>query len=51
MTSEIITKPVETLIDVGGCRLSFTVFQGSDSTILFEVGGGADSSMYRWESS
>jgi pimeloyl-ACP methyl ester carboxylesterase len=46
MTSAFNTSPIETLIDVGGCRLNFTIFQGSETTILFEVGGGADSSMY-----
>jgi pimeloyl-ACP methyl ester carboxylesterase len=33
----------ESLIDVGGCRLNFSVIQGSDTRILLEVGGGADS--------
>ena len=35
--------PVELLVDVGGCRLYFSTIQGSETTIVLEVGGGADS--------
>jgi pimeloyl-ACP methyl ester carboxylesterase len=38
--------PVERLIDVGGCRLNFSVILGSETVIVFEVGGGADSAVY-----
>ena len=34
---------VDKLIDVGRTRLNFTVIAGSDTAILLEVGGGADS--------
>jgi pimeloyl-ACP methyl ester carboxylesterase len=36
----------DALIDVGGCRLSFSVIQGSETMIVLEVGGGADSSQW-----
>ena len=34
----------DTLIDVGGCRLYFSVIPGSGDTVILEVGGGDDSS-------
>ena len=37
-------EPSEKLIDVGQCRLNFKVISGSKLTILFESGGGMDSS-------
>jgi pimeloyl-ACP methyl ester carboxylesterase len=43
MTVENIPSTVDTLIDVGGCRLNFSVIQGFETTIVLEVGGGADS--------
>jgi pimeloyl-ACP methyl ester carboxylesterase len=46
MTLEKRIPIVDTLIDVGGTRLFFSVLQGSDTTILLEVGGGADSSYW-----
>jgi pimeloyl-ACP methyl ester carboxylesterase len=38
-----ITDAVEKLIDVGKCRLNFRVIKGGSITILFESGGGMDS--------
>ena len=35
---------LEKLIDVGECRLNFTVIKGGSTTILFEAGGGMNSS-------
>jgi pimeloyl-ACP methyl ester carboxylesterase len=46
MTLEKKMSAVDTLVDAGGCRLNFSIIKGSDIAILFEVGGGADSSMY-----
>jgi pimeloyl-ACP methyl ester carboxylesterase len=43
MTIEDKLTVVDKLIDIGCCRLHFTVIQGSDTMILLEVGGGADS--------
>jgi pimeloyl-ACP methyl ester carboxylesterase len=37
------TDAVEKLIDVGQCRLNFRVIKGGNITILFESGGGMDS--------
>lgn len=37
------TDAVEKLIDVGQCRLNFRVIKGGSLTILFESGGGMDS--------
>ncbi len=37
------TGAVEKLIDVGECRLNFQVIKGGNKTILFESGGGLDS--------
>jgi len=37
---------VEKLLDVDGCRLNFSVFQGSEMIIVLEVGGGADSTYW-----
>ena len=37
------TDAVEKLIDVGECRLNFQVIKGGNITILFESGGGLDS--------
>ena len=37
------TDAVEKLIDVGQCRLNFRVIKGGSITILFESGGGMDS--------
>lgn len=36
----------EHLIDVGGCRLFYTLYRGSKETIVLEAGGGADSSCW-----
>ncbi|MBN1138903.1 MAG: alpha/beta hydrolase [Anaerolineae bacterium] len=36
----------DVLIDVGGCRLHFSVIQGSETRIVLEVGGGADASQW-----
>jgi pimeloyl-ACP methyl ester carboxylesterase len=38
--------PFEKLVDVGGCRLNFSIIQGSKTIILLEVGGGADSTFW-----
>jgi pimeloyl-ACP methyl ester carboxylesterase len=46
MTIEKNITAVESLINVGGCRLNFSVIQGSDTRILLEVGGGADSTCW-----
>jgi pimeloyl-ACP methyl ester carboxylesterase len=43
-THEIDT--VDTLLDVVGCRLHFSVIQGSDTVVVLEVGGGADSTQW-----
>lgn len=43
ITSEPI-KTLDKMVNVGPCKLHFTVLQGSDDTIVLEVGGGADSS-------
>lgn len=43
-TQEINT--VDTLLDVGGCRLFYSVIQGSETVVVLEVGGGADSSQW-----
>lgn len=43
MTIENNLTVVEKLIDVGCCRLNFTIIPGSNAVILLEVGGGADS--------
>jgi len=37
------TDTVEKLIDVGQCRLNFRVIKGGSLTVLFESGGGMDS--------
>ena len=36
----------EYLLDVGGCRLYYTLYLGNETTIVLEVGGGADSSSW-----
>ena len=36
----------EYLLDVDGCRLFYTLYRGSKTTIVLEVGGGADSSCW-----
>lgn len=38
------TETEEKLVNVGECRLNFKVIKGGDFTILFESGGGMDSS-------
>jgi len=43
---EKISK-VDTLVDVGGYRLHFRVYPGSEPAVLLEAGGGADAS--DWE--
>jgi len=42
------TETDEKLINIGECRLNFKVIKGGDLTILFESGGGMDSS--EWHS-
>jgi pimeloyl-ACP methyl ester carboxylesterase len=37
---------VDRMVDVGGCRLHFSVIQGSETRIVLEVGGGADASQW-----
>jgi pimeloyl-ACP methyl ester carboxylesterase len=37
---------IDSMIDVGGCRLHFSVIQGSETRIVLEVGGGADASQW-----
>jgi hypothetical protein len=37
---------IDRLLDVGGCRLHFSVIQGLETVIILEVGGGADSSQW-----
>lgn len=37
---------VESMIDVGGYRLYFRVFRGTEPTVLLEAGGGADSNYW-----
>lgn len=37
---------VDSLIDVWGCHLYFSVIQGSETVVVLEAGGGADSSMW-----
>jgi len=44
MTLEKKYVTVDTLIDVGGYRLHFSVVKGLGPTLVLEVGGGADSS-------
>ncbi|MBN1669123.1 MAG: alpha/beta hydrolase [Anaerolineales bacterium] len=34
------------LIDIGGCRLSFSVIPGNETRIVLEVGGGTDSTFW-----
>jgi pimeloyl-ACP methyl ester carboxylesterase len=46
MTMEQKNTPIDTLIDVGGCRLNFSVIQGSDTLLVLEVGGGTDSTFW-----
>ena len=46
MTLERQRITQDSLIDVGGCRLHFSVIQGSETRIILEVGGGADSSQW-----
>jgi pimeloyl-ACP methyl ester carboxylesterase len=46
MTKEKTMVAVEKLVDVGGCRLNFSVIQGSETIIVLEVGGGADASQW-----
>ena len=46
MTIENNLTVVDKLINVGDCRLYFSVIQGSDTMILLEVGGGADASQW-----
>jgi pimeloyl-ACP methyl ester carboxylesterase len=46
MTPNKEIQAIETLVDVGGCRLNFSVLPGSESTIVLEVGGGADASQW-----
>jgi pimeloyl-ACP methyl ester carboxylesterase len=36
----------DSLIDVGGCHLHFSVIQGSEVRLVLEVGGGADASQW-----
>jgi pimeloyl-ACP methyl ester carboxylesterase len=37
---------LDTLVDVGGCHLNFSVIQGSEGVVVLEVGGGADSAYW-----
>jgi pimeloyl-ACP methyl ester carboxylesterase len=46
MTMEKNSVVVVKLVDVGGCRLNFSIIQGSDTRIVLEVGGGADSTAW-----
>lgn len=46
MNEEKKVFAVEKLVDVGGCRLNFSVIRGSETTIVLEVGGGADASQW-----
>jgi pimeloyl-ACP methyl ester carboxylesterase len=46
MTCNKEIQAVETLVDVGGCRLNFSVIPGSETTIVLEVGGGTDASQW-----
>jgi pimeloyl-ACP methyl ester carboxylesterase len=37
---------VEKLVDMEGCRLNFSIIQGSETIIILEVGGGTDSTFW-----
>ncbi len=39
-------KTLNALLDLGGCCLYFSVIQGSETVVVLEVGGGADSSQW-----
>ena len=46
MTLEKKSAVKHSLIDVGGCHLHFSVIHGSETRLVLEVGGGADSSQW-----
>ena len=47
MKSNIKSKPVvDNLVDVGGYRLHFRVYPGSEPAVLLESGGGADATYW-----
>ena len=46
MIKEKKSVAVEKLVDVGSCRLNFSVIHGSETLLVLEVGGGTDSTFW-----
>lgn len=40
-------QPIDTLLDVGGYKLNFTIWKGKGTPILFEAGGGEDATTWK----
>jgi len=46
MTTGVKNSVKDYLLDVGGCRLYFSVIHGSETLLVLEVGGGTDSTFW-----